>query len=114
MATKKDRSNDLSFYCIEGKLLRNNGAELLAEFVKLLEHLFAESGKVYGRLNAFRRMIYLVLEVVIEVNCLVDNLRKIIVVLAWVKCSEKSAVVNEFSNEVLDVFFDNSKIHNLL
>ena len=68
--------------CVSKKLLRNNGAELLAEFVKLLEHLFAESGKVYGRLNAFRRMIYLVLEVVIEVNCLVDNLRKIVVVLA--------------------------------
>ena len=67
---------------------------------------------MYGRLNAFRRMVYLVLEVVIEVNCLVDNLRKIIVVLAWVKCSEKSAVVNEFSNEVLDVFFNNSQIHN--
>ena len=33
-------------------------------------------------------------------------------VLVWVECLKKSAILNELSNEELNVFLENSKVHS--
>ena len=90
-------------------LLADDGAERLAEFVKLFEHLLVDC-LVPGFLFSFR-MIDLVLEVVEEVNGPVDDLCRSLVVLIRVESVEKKAVVDELADEVLEIFFDDSKVH---
>ena len=91
-------------------LFRNYCAELLAKKVDLLEHFLCKSCVVGFLLTLW--VVSLALELVVEVYCLVNYLRNLVSVLVWVKRYEKCAIVNELSNEELDVFLENSKIHN--
>ena len=49
-------------------------------------------------------MVCPVLEVIVKVNGFVNYLCDFVSVLVRVECCEKSAVINEFPDEVLDVF----------
>ena len=98
----------LSEICLD--LLRNYSAKLFAEFVDLFEHLLCECCVECLLVSLW--VVGLALEVVVEVYSLVDYLGNLVNVLIWVECYEKCAIVNELANEELDVFLENSKIHN--
>ena len=59
-------------------------------------------------------MICLHLKFVVEVYSFVNYLCDFVSILVWVERYEKCAVINEFTNEVLDVFFENSKVHSCI
>ena len=91
-------------------LLRNYSAELFAELIDLLEHYLCELSVVCS-LVAFR-MVSLVLEVVVKLYSLVNYLRNLVCILMRIECYEECAVINEFCYEILDVFLENSKVHD--
>ena len=57
-------------------------------------------------------MVRLILEVVVKVNCIVDYLCDLVSILVWIERNEKCAVVDKLTTEILDVFLENSKVHD--
>ncbi len=85
-------------------------AEFLVEGVGLFKEFLADCGEM-GRLRAFNFLIDLVPEIVVQVHCFFEEACESLFVTGFVHSAEKRAIVDECSDDILDVFLDVSKIH---
>lgn len=92
-------------------LFGNSSAQFLAKCVCLFKQFLADLVKV-DFLVAFNFGIDLIFKIVVKIYCFIDYLGYFFRVFMRIESDEQCAVVNEFPDDVLDVLFYVSKIHN--
>ena len=58
-------------------------------------------------------MVDFVLERIVKVYRTIDDGRHFVRILARIQCHEQRTVIDEFADEIFDVFFDVSEIHTV-
>ena len=119
----------IACHCLarDSGLFRDYGTEFLAELVQLLKHFLADAVKVRGKilpvfagkfllalLLRLRCIVYLVLKVVVKIYGLVDDAAHFFIVLARIEHYKQGAIVDELTDEILDVLLDISEIHGII
>lgn len=119
----------IACHCLarDSGLFRDCGTEFLAELVQLLKHFLADAVKVRGKilpvfagkfllalLLRLRCIVYLVLKVVVKIYGLVDDAAHFFIVLARIEHYKQGAIVDELTDEILDVLLDISEIHGII